>query len=103
VVSPVIGITAVDEAARAGLAAPQPGTYRQEATAPSFSDLRTMKPATSPGFPVYPDLAQRLLMATRHPDETLAHALATCAGYAYSDAEARPRTRGLFSHDLSRG
>jgi hypothetical protein len=87
VVSPVIGLTAAEETARVGLAAPRPGTYQQEATAPSFSDLRTMKPPMAPGFPVYPDLAQTLLTRTRHPDEIVAHVLATCAGYAYSDAD----------------
>jgi hypothetical protein len=87
VVGPVIGLTAGDGVARVGLAAPWPGTHEQERTAPSFSDLRTMKPATSPGFPVYPDLTQRLLATNRHPDEIVAHVMATCSGYAYSDAD----------------
>jgi hypothetical protein len=46
-----------------------------------------MKPRTSPGFPVYPDLTQTLLTASKHPDEIVAHVMATCAGYAYSDAD----------------
>jgi hypothetical protein len=87
VVSPVIGLAAGDEAARAGLVAPPPGTHQQDTTAPSFTEVRTMKPSTSPGFPVHPDLMQRLLKTTRHPDEVVAHTMATCAGYAYSDAD----------------
>jgi hypothetical protein len=85
-VSPAIGLTAVDEAVRAGLMAPPPGTHHQETIGPSYADLTTMKTA-SPGFPIYPDLTQLLLSLRKHPDEVVAHALATCAGYAYSDAE----------------
>jgi hypothetical protein len=87
VATPVIALTPADEAARAVLVAQRSGTHQQEITSPSFSDLRTMKPAASPGFPVYPDLAQRLLTTTRHPDEVIAHVMAVCAGYAYSDAD----------------
>ncbi|GAA1799155.1 hypothetical protein GCM10009835_16770 [Planosporangium flavigriseum] len=86
-VSSVIGLTTTEGAAQIGQPALRPGAHQQETVAPSFSDLRTMKPATSPGFPVYPDLGQTLLSRTRHPDEILAHALATCSGYAYSDAD----------------
>jgi hypothetical protein len=66
--------------------APPPGTHHQETIGPSYADLTTMKTA-SPGFPIYPDLTQLLLSLRKHPDEVVAHALATCAGYAYSDAE----------------
>jgi hypothetical protein len=42
-------------------------------------------------FPVYPQLAETLaaahLAGTLEPDATAAHVLATCAGYAYADAD----------------
>src|SRR5215469_11295880 len=53
--------------------------------APSFEQLRPMKPRSSPTFPVYAELANRLATATEFPDVTVAHVLGTCAGYAYSD------------------
>lgn len=58
-----------------------------ESTAPSYEQLRPLKPLTTPTFPVYPQLADALVATERHPDGTVAHVLATCAGYAYSDAD----------------
>lgn len=55
-------------------------------TAPSYEALRPLKPTLTPSFPVYADLADRLVSAAAHPDTTVAHALATCSGYSYSDA-----------------
>lgn len=55
--------------------------------APSFEQLRPLKPLTTPTFPVYPQLADRLVASESHPDSTLAHVLATCAGYSYSEAD----------------
>jgi hypothetical protein len=55
------------------------------ATAPTYGELRPMKEPTSPTFPVYHDLADRLAHPAESPDRTVAHALGTCAGYAYSD------------------
>ena len=55
-------------------------------TAPSFQVLRPLKPTLTPSFPVYHDLVDRLVSASEHPDPTVAHALATCSGYSYSDA-----------------
>lgn len=55
-------------------------------TAPSYERLRPLRPALTPSFPVYRDLADRLAGGTEHPDATVAHALATCSGYSYSDA-----------------
>jgi hypothetical protein len=73
-----------------------PTTRHDEATAPPYSALRPFRdPAhvTTPTFPVYHDLVDRLLAAHATPgagaaeyDPTVAHVLATCAGYAYSDA-----------------
>ena len=54
-------------------------------TAPSYEVLRPLKPTRTPTFPVYRDLADRLLAAATHPDPTVAHVLATCSGYSYSD------------------
>ena len=54
---------------------------------PAFADLRPMKAAVAPAFPVYKDLADRLAAVTSHPDELPAHVMAVCSGYAYSDAE----------------
>jgi hypothetical protein len=58
-----------------------------ESKAPSYEQLRPLKPLTTPTFPVYPDLADTLMAADDHPDATIAHVLGTCAGYAYSDAD----------------
>ena len=54
--------------------------------APSNEVLRPLRSARTSSFPVYRGLADRLLDITDHPDETVAHALATCSGYSYSDA-----------------
>jgi Lipase (class 3) len=59
----------------------------QDFTAPSYATLRPLKPQATKTFPVYDDLAGRLLAAHDHPDPEIAHALAVCAGYAYSDGE----------------
>jgi len=61
--------------------------YVQRAIAPPYAELRPMESATSSAFPVYPDLVERLVTATDHPDNTAAHALAACAGYSYADGE----------------
>lgn len=58
--------------------------------APGYRELRPMRKSeevTSATFPVYRDLAERLLAAGPGADERVAHVLGTCAGYAYSDAE----------------
>lgn len=58
-----------------------------DASAPSLEELRPLKPASTPTFPVYRDLASRLARTAGHPDDTVAHVMATCAGYAYAKAE----------------
>ena len=58
-----------------------------ESTAPSYEQLRPLKPLTTETFPVYQELANSLVATETHPDPTIAHVLGTCAGYAYSDAE----------------
>lgn len=55
--------------------------------APSSEELRPMKSMTSSTFPVYHDLVQRLVAASSHPDDTVAHTLATCASYSYADVD----------------
>jgi len=59
----------------------------KDCTAPSYERLRPMKATATPTFPVYPELAKTLLTTKKHPDTTVAHVMATCAGYAYSDPE----------------
>lgn len=61
--------------------------FIERAIAPPYSTLRPLKPTRSAAFPVYDDLAARLCDAEKTPDPTVAHTLATAAGYAYSDAE----------------
>jgi hypothetical protein len=61
-----------------------------QARAPSYEQLRPLrKPedVTTPTFPVHGDLADKLVAAKTHPDQVVAHVLATCAGYAYADAD----------------
>jgi hypothetical protein len=56
---------------------------------PSLADLSPLKQKQSrPQFPVLPDLCDDMLQAVTHPVEDIAYALATCSGYAYSDADA---------------
>src|SRR5687767_13484131 len=57
------------------------------ATAPTFEVLRPMKSATTPTFPVYADLPDKLVQVASHPDETAAHVMVTCAGYAYAEEQ----------------
>jgi hypothetical protein len=61
--------------------------YAEDRSAPSYATLRPLKPTRTKGFPVYPDLVERLVAAGEHPDPAVAHVLATCSGYAYSDTE----------------
>ena len=70
------------------------GVMVQDAVAPGLAKLRPLNPLKPGVFPVYGDLPNRLLKPAEpfgnggtHPDRTVAHTLATCAGYAYSDAE----------------
>jgi hypothetical protein len=55
--------------------------------APSYEELRPLKPPTTATFPVYRDLTGLLMAPGSHPDRTAAHVLATCSGYAYGDEE----------------
>lgn len=73
--------------AAAGTKGSGTGMLMKSVTAPTYAALRPMKPVTTPTFPVYQKLAQTLASVTEHPDPVVVHTLATCAGYAYSDAE----------------
>ena len=55
-------------------------------TAPTQAELRPLKRSATKTFPVYGELADRLVTTSLHPDDTVAHVMATAAGYAYSDA-----------------
>lgn len=71
------------------------GGVIQDAVAPPPEVIRPLgrfNPADP--FPVYDDLEDRLLTPSApmtdtetHPDSTVAHILAVCAGYSYSDAD----------------
>jgi hypothetical protein len=64
------------------------GVVISDARGPAPEALEPLKDlATLPRFPVYPDLAGVLNAAVDHPNDTAAHVLATCAGYAYSTAD----------------
>jgi hypothetical protein len=54
--------------------------------APSYEQLRPLKPRTSTTFPVYKDLVRTLVTAPL-PSWEVAHVLATCSGYAYSSED----------------
>jgi len=58
-----------------------------KAIAPSYEQLRPLKESTTATFPVYRDLVDTLVTAKTYPDDTVAHLLAACAGYAYSSAD----------------
>ncbi|MEV0527406.1 lipase family protein [Streptomyces sp. NPDC050439] len=73
--------------------------------APSFSDLRRPFKAGAdtgpgPGFPVYPDLVERLVADKSQPDPegVVPHALATCAAYSYAGTaeDADPETLAMI-------
>ncbi|MBB5631735.1 lipase family protein [Sphaerisporangium krabiense] len=63
------------------------GLRRRGVQAPSYDELRPFGHRETAGFPVYKNLERRLLTATEHPDPEIAHVLATCAAYSYSDPE----------------
>jgi Lipase (class 3) len=58
----------------------------EHAIAPSYRHLRPYKPETSAGFPVYPDLCDRLVDTRNCPDDALRFVMAVCSSYAYGDA-----------------
>jgi len=55
--------------------------------APSYAELRPLKPDRTETFPVYHDLVEKLLTAKTYPDHDIAYLLAVCSGYAYSDGD----------------
>lgn len=55
--------------------------------APSYTELRPFKLQRTKTFPVYPDLVDKLVSALTHPDEKIAHVMAVCSAYAYSDVQ----------------
>ncbi len=65
------------------------GLHVSDAEAPSYEVLRPYGRSAGDAdrFPVYKDLEEHLLTTHEHPDPVVAHVMATCAGYAYSDAE----------------
>ncbi len=64
------------------------GLWTTDVAAPEDAELRPFDAEPrARNFPVYPDLADRLLDTKDHPDPAVAHAMAVCAGYSYADAE----------------
>ncbi|MFB9838922.1 hypothetical protein [Actinoallomurus acaciae] len=63
------------------------GLWTRDTRGPSYARLRPYGPRTTTGFPVHPDLEERLLETRRHPDPVIAHTLAACAAYAYAGVE----------------
>ncbi|WP_239307980.1 MULTISPECIES: lipase family protein [unclassified Frankia] len=61
-------------------------------------------PSQPDGLPVYPNLVADLLQVQVHPNDTVAHVLATCAGYAYERVDsARTKDGGsTFSETMAR-
>jgi hypothetical protein len=53
--------------------------------APSYAELRPLKPERTETFPVFDDLVDQLVSAKKHPDAVVAYAMAVCCAYAYSD------------------
>lgn len=53
--------------------------------APTYAELRPLKPETSSAFPVHRALGDTLVAADS--DDVLAHTMAVCAGYAYGDLD----------------
>lgn len=69
----------------------QNGVMIQDAVAPPYNILRPLRASDElripNAFPVYQKIEECLLKpAYPHPDDVIAHALAVCSGYAYSDA-----------------
>lgn len=62
------------------------GLWVRDTRGPSREQLRPYGPRDTFGFPVYPNLESHLLGSEEHPDAIIAHVLATCAAYSYSDA-----------------
>lgn len=60
---------------------------RHEFLAPSYAHLRPFKQGRSKSFPVYRDLVKTLVSTETHPDGRIAHVMAVCSAYAYSDIE----------------
>lgn len=54
-------------------------------TAPSYEELRPLKPPRTDGFPVYQNASELLLSARNHPDPDIAFVMVVCASYAYGD------------------
>jgi hypothetical protein len=64
------------------------GLRTHDVKAPTYEYLRPFNEAPrTGGFPVYPNLVEHMATVDAHPDPMIEHVLATCAAYAYSDAE----------------
>ncbi|MEO3807734.1 lipase family protein [Sphaerisporangium sp. B11E5] len=68
------------------------GRWARVAKAPSYEEMRPYGHRETAGFPVYKNLEDRLAQATEHPDPVIAHVMAVCSAYAYSD----PRTLSMI-------
>ena len=59
----------------------------KEFKAPSYKELRPLKPEKTKTFPVFDDLVGKLAGAKKYPDDEIAYVMAICAAYAYSDGQ----------------
>lgn len=59
----------------------------EDFTAPSYKELRPLKPEKTETFPVFTDLVGKLAGAKKYPDDEIAYVMAICAAYAYSDGQ----------------
>ncbi len=57
----------------------------KDVDAPSFAELRPLKPKRTKTFPVFHDLVDTLVGTKKQPDDVIAYAMAVCCAYAYSD------------------
>jgi hypothetical protein len=58
-----------------------------DTSAPTLRELRPLKSPTTASFPVYKELSDKLVATRSHPDDTIAHVMGACAGYAYGNGE----------------
>lgn len=54
------------------------------------------------GIPIYPDLVDRLVNTTKHPDPDIAYMLAVCSAYSYSSVETLSEIMSLLGFSQNR-
>ena len=59
----------------------------KEFRAPSYRELRPLKPPKTKTFPVFDDLVGKLVSAKKYPDDEIAYVMGICSAYGYSDGQ----------------